>query len=137
MVYELFWYCLCHCSAIWSVRLRLFLTTLYRFYFSSVLDRPCVDSYYKSYNVISYEISLYIDIHKNIDLNVLLIKKIYEAIPTQSFVLRNCSGKKVGRSVAFFSVQIVYRYYTLIDIIDKVAFLEFPRFCKNIGKRCI
>lgn len=47
------------------------------------LDRPCVDSYYKSYNVmISYEIGLYIDINKNMDLNVLLIKKKYEAIPT-------------------------------------------------------
>ena len=32
--------------------------------------------------MISYEIGLYIDINKNMDLNVLLIEKKYEAIPT-------------------------------------------------------
>ena len=32
--------------------------------------------------MISYEIGLYSDINKNMDLNVLVIKKKYEAIPT-------------------------------------------------------
>lgn len=87
--------------------------------------------------MISYEIGLYIDINKNMDLNVLLIKKKYEAIQLNLSFCVTVQGKKwVGRS-HFFSVQIVYRYYTLIDIINKVAFLKFSRFCKNIGKRCI